>query len=55
MFVYLVDAEGRARLRVVSTGESRDGRTEALAGVTAGDRVVVNPPSTLVDGQKVRS
>jgi multidrug efflux pump subunit AcrA (membrane-fusion protein) len=54
-FVYLVDAEGRARLRVVSTGESRDGRTEVLAGLSSGDRVVVNPPSTLVDGQKVRS
>lgn len=54
-FVYLVDAESRARLRVVSTGETRDGRTEVLAGLSTGDRVVVNPPSTLVDGQKVRS
>jgi len=26
-----------------------------LAGLSTGDRVVVNPPSTLVDGQKVRS
>jgi RND family efflux transporter MFP subunit len=54
-FVYLVDAESRVRLRVVSIGETRSGRTEVLAGLTAGDRVVVNPPSTLVDGQKVRS
>lgn len=54
-FVYLVDAEGRARLRVVSTGAARDGRIEVLAGVSAGDRVVTTPPSALADGQKVRS
>lgn len=54
-FVYLVDGEVRARLRVVSTGDSRDGRTEVLAGLSTGDRVVVNPPATLVDGQQVRS
>jgi RND family efflux transporter MFP subunit len=54
-FVYLMDAEGRARLRVVSTGATRDGRVEILAGVSADDRVVINPPAALADGQKVRS
>lgn len=54
-FVYRVDAEGRARLRVVSTGAARDGRVELLAGVSAGDRVVTDPPAALADGQKVRS
>lgn len=54
-FVYLVDAEGRARLRVVSTGAARDGRVELLAGLSAGDRVVTNPPAALADGQKVTS
>lgn len=54
-FVYLVDAEGRARLRVVSTGAARAGRVELLAGLSAGDRVVTNPPAALADGQKVKS
>lgn len=54
-FVYLADVEGRARLRVVSTGAARDGRVELLAGLSAGDRVVTNPPAALADGQKVRS
>lgn len=54
-FVYLVDGESRARLRIVSTGAARDGRVEVLAGLSAGDRVVTNPPAALTDGQKVRS
>jgi RND family efflux transporter MFP subunit len=53
-FVYLVSADDHARLRIVSTGEARDGRVEVLSGLSANDRVVVNPPATLADGQKVR-
>lgn len=54
-FVYLVSADSHARLRIVSSGGTRDGRVEVLSGLSAGDRVVVNPPATLADGQKVRS
>lgn len=54
-FVYQVGADDHARLRVVSLGESRDGRVEVLAGLAEGDRVVVDPPATLTDGAKVRS
>lgn len=51
--VYLVDAEGRARLRPISIGASdRDG-VEVLAGVRQGDAVVTNPPASLVDGVRV--
>ena len=53
--VYLVSSDDHARLRVVSLGASQNGRVEVLAGVAAGDRVVVDPPATLADGQKVRS
>jgi RND family efflux transporter MFP subunit len=53
--VYLLSADGQARLRVVSVGASHEGRVEVLAGVSVGDRVVVDPPAALTDGQKVRS
>jgi len=54
-FVYLVGTDDHARLRVISVGEARDGRLEVLSGLSAGDRVVLDPPATLTDGQKVRS
>lgn len=54
-FVYLVGADMRARLRIISSGDTSNGRVEVLSGLSAGDRVVVNPPATLADGQKVRS
>lgn len=53
--VYVVDDEGRARLRVVSTGREHEGRVEVLAGLTAGERVVIDPPAALADGRQVRS
>ena len=54
-FVYLVGADDHARLRIISIGEARDGRVEVLSGLTVGDRVVLAPSATLIDGQKVRS
>jgi RND family efflux transporter MFP subunit len=52
-FVFAVDDSGVARLRMVSVGESFAGRTEVLAGVAEGDRVVVNAPAGLADGRPV--
>jgi RND family efflux transporter MFP subunit len=52
--VFVVDQD-RARMRLVSAGPARDGRTEILAGVSDGDVVVTAPPSGLVDGQRVRT
>ena len=40
--VYVVDAEGRPRLRQVRLGRARDGEMEVLAGVAAGERVAVD-------------
>lgn len=54
-FVYVVGADDHARLRSVSLGESVNGRTEVLAGLTAGDRIVVQPAPGLADGAKVRA
>jgi RND family efflux transporter MFP subunit len=52
-FVFTVDAEGIARLRPIMTGTLTGDRVEALAGVQAGDRVVLNPPAALNDGMRV--
>ena len=51
--IFTVDADGVARLRPVTTGALAADRVEILAGVRAGDRVVVNPPSALADGVRV--
>jgi RND family efflux transporter MFP subunit len=52
-FVYVVDADGTAHLRMVNAGDPLGGRMEIRAGLVAGERVVVAPPDTLVDGSKV--
>jgi RND family efflux transporter MFP subunit len=52
-FVYLVDTDGRVRLRPISIGSSDNGRCEVLAGLREGDGVVTNPPASLTDGARV--
>lgn len=48
--VFVVE-EGQARMRLVRTGAESDDRIEILSGLRAGDRVVLDPPATLRDGQ----
>lgn len=51
--VYVVDADGRARLRWVKPG-SRDGeQVEILSGLEPGERYLVAPPPTAYDGVRV--
>ena len=45
--------EGRTQLRLVKTGATHGDRVELLAGVAAGENVVVAPPAILRDGQPV--
>ena len=52
--VFVVVA-GRAQLRLVQTGATRGGRVELLAGVAAGESVIVSPPTALRDGQGVQT
>lgn len=52
-FVFVVDADARARLRLVNASEPLDGRIEIRAGLIAGERVVAAPPPALVDGSPV--
>lgn len=53
-FVYVVGADDHARLRMVSLGEPGGDHLDVLAGLSDGDRVVLRPAATLVDGAKVR-
>ncbi|NOT44217.1 MAG: efflux RND transporter periplasmic adaptor subunit [Acidobacteria bacterium] len=47
--------DGRARMRVVSVAAAPDGALEVLAGLRAGDVVVLTPPASLRDGDPVRT
>lgn len=50
--VFVIDG-GRARLRLVKTGAMHDGRRVVLAGLSAGEAVVLDPPAVLRDGRAV--
>ena len=47
----LVANDGRAVLRLVKTGAARGDRVEILSGLADGDRLVLNPPASLREGQ----
>jgi RND family efflux transporter MFP subunit len=48
--VFMVE-DGRAGLRLVKTGAVRGDRVEVLAGLADDDRIIVNPPAGLREGQ----
>lgn len=50
-----VVADGRVHLRLVRTGMTDGDRIEVLAGVSAGEQVVIKPSAALRDGQAVSS
>ncbi|HSJ07608.1 MAG TPA: efflux RND transporter periplasmic adaptor subunit [Longimicrobiales bacterium] len=52
--LFTVDG-GRARLREVRVGERSGTRAQVLAGIEAGDTVVLFPPDALADGDRVRA
>jgi multidrug efflux pump subunit AcrA (membrane-fusion protein) len=45
--------DGVARLRLVDVGTALSGGVEILAGLDAGEAVVMSPPPHLVDGGSV--
>lgn len=49
-----VAASGRAERRAVSVAGTRGADTEILAGIAAGERVIVEAPAGLVDGAPVK-
>jgi RND family efflux transporter MFP subunit len=52
--IVFVLRDDRVERRAVSVGTSTGDQTEVLAGVSAGERVVVEGPQTLTDGDKVK-
>lgn len=50
--VFVVDS-GVARIRLVQTGDSTSDGIEIVAGLDAGEMVVVGPPADLTDGRRV--
>jgi RND family efflux transporter MFP subunit len=52
--IVFVLREDRVERRAVTVGTASGDQTEVLAGVSAGERVVVDGPQTLKDGDKVK-
>jgi hypothetical protein len=52
--IVFVLADGHAERRAVKLGGTQDDRRQVLAGVSAGDAVIVSAPATLKDGDAVR-
>jgi RND family efflux transporter MFP subunit len=52
--IVFVMHDDRVERRAVSVGSTIGDSTEVLSGVSAGDRVVVDGPQTLKDGDKVK-
>jgi multidrug efflux system membrane fusion protein len=50
----VVGSDGRVQLRAVTPGRDYGSSIEVLGGVSAGDRVVLNPPDSLESGERVR-
>jgi len=51
--IFVVDG-GSLRLRLVRTGNRRDGQIEILSGLNPGEQVVTRPAQTLRDGQPAK-
>ncbi|MDR6538132.1 efflux RND transporter periplasmic adaptor subunit [Variovorax soli] len=51
--VATVDAEGHVHLRTVNLGRNYGETVEVLGGITASDRLILNPPDSLADGDVV--
>jgi RND family efflux transporter MFP subunit len=52
--VFVLDAEGVARFRMVRSGEARDGRVEIQAGLEAGERYVAEGAERVSSGDRVK-
>jgi RND family efflux transporter MFP subunit len=51
--VFVVGADHRARMRLLNVAETDGGRVEVLAGLDAGETIVLAPPPALTDGAPV--
>lgn len=51
--VYIIDGDGIARFRMVRSGRHLDGRTEIIAGLSGGERIVVRADAPVRTGDRV--
>ena len=51
-FVAIIDGEN-ARFKAVQIGRDFGDEVEIVSGVKPGDKIIVNPPVDLIDGEKV--
>ncbi len=54
-YVFAVNREGIARLRIVTLGEAFDGSVEVRSGLGQGDRIVIGDRRLVTDGVKVET
>jgi RND family efflux transporter MFP subunit len=52
--VFVVDGRDRAERRAVSVGPAHGDEVEVVSGLTAGERVVIDGPADLSDGDRVK-
>jgi RND family efflux transporter MFP subunit len=52
--VGVVDAEGKAQLKDITLGRDFGKEVEVTAGISPGDTIIINPPDSLISGEKVR-
>ncbi len=52
--VAVVDEKGVVSLKAVELGKDFGAKTEVLAGITVADRLVLNPPDGLADGDRLQ-
>jgi RND family efflux transporter MFP subunit len=48
-----VEESGMAHARLVTIGRKAGGRAEILSGINPGERAVVSPPASLIDGARI--
>jgi HlyD family secretion protein len=51
--VFVVTGDGRAERRALRLGAGRDDRMEVVSGLTPGEKIVLDPPAGLKDGDRV--
>jgi len=51
--VFVVTSDGRAKRRALRLGPAKDDRIEVVSGLSPGERIVLEPPAALKDGNRV--
>lgn len=54
-YAFVLDADGRARLHVVTTGDATGDKIEVLSGLSSGEKVVSTSPKEIADGDRIET